>query len=435
MAQLPELVASGTITADSAGAIKRYYEGTDSRRSNLAFVLLTTVGAALVGAGIILLVAHNWDQLDRNIRTVIAFLPLLTAQALVAVVLLYRNESRPWRELVAIFDVAAVGAAIALVSQTYQFQGSFADFLRVWMLLSLPMVYLLRTTLGAIVYLIGTIVWINTKWGFISRSDNPNFVWIFLLLVLPYFLFRYFKGRDTRETATLAVALAIAAVIGMGVTAEYSSSNVGAIAFAGLVTAIYLSGMTFFSQAEGRLHPLALVGAVGIGVTALVLTFEGPWRMSTVRWSEFNAQKYVSFALELVFPLTALALAAFELVRRRARFSLPAAALPLVAGLAWWMANLCHGPNDSWSDSRCAYSAAILFNLYVLWLGVDILARGIRAGSIGRSNFGLALIAGLALCRFFDSDLSFMTRGLGFIAVGVGFLVANLVMFRKRAAA
>jgi len=44
------------------------------------------------------------------------------------------------------------------------------------------------------------------------------------------------------------------------------------------------------------------------------------------------------------------------------------------------------------------------------------------------------LIAALAICRFFDSDLSFVTRGIGFIIVGLGFLVANVLLFKRRTA-
>src|SRR5207253_10167612 len=58
----------------------------------------------------------------------------------------------------------------------------------------------------------------------------------------------------------------------------------------------------------------------------------------------------------------------------------------------------------------------------------------IRTNSIARANFGLLLIAALAICRFFDSDLSFVARGVGFIIVGVGFLVANLLLFKRRTA-
>jgi uncharacterized membrane protein len=53
--QLPELVASGVISSENARAIEHHYESTDSR-SNFGFVLLAAVGAALIGAGIILLI-------------------------------------------------------------------------------------------------------------------------------------------------------------------------------------------------------------------------------------------------------------------------------------------------------------------------------------------------------------------------------------------
>src|SRR5262245_1523640 len=105
--QLPELVASGVITSDAARAIDRHYEQ-DQPRSNFAFVVLAGLGSALVAAGIILLIAHNWDELSRAARTTIAFLPLLIAQGVVVFSLMRRTESRPWREAAAIVDVAAV---------------------------------------------------------------------------------------------------------------------------------------------------------------------------------------------------------------------------------------------------------------------------------------------------------------------------------------
>jgi hypothetical protein len=70
-----------------------------------------------------------------------------------------------------------------------------------------------------------------------------------------------------------------------------------------------------------------------------------------------------------------------------------------------------------------------------LGLGVELIARGLRANSTARTNFGLLIIAALAIARFFDSDLSFVTRAIGFIAIGVGFLLTNLVLFKKRTAA
>ena len=56
-----------------------------------------------------------------------------------------------------------------------------------------------------------------------------------------------------------------------------------------------------------------------------------------------------------------------------------------------------------------------------LALGVELIARGLRADSMTRVNFGLAIIAALAIARFFDSDLSFVIRAIGFIIIGLGY--------------
>jgi CNT family concentrative nucleoside transporter len=145
-AELPALVSSGTISDESAKAIERYYEASAGGSRKTGVVLLAAVGSILVAAGFVLLIAHNWDDFSRPVRSVIAFLPLIAAQALSVFVLMRRNESKAWRECAAIFNVAGVGTAISLVSQTYQIHGSLANFIFVWMLLSLPLVYLMRTS-------------------------------------------------------------------------------------------------------------------------------------------------------------------------------------------------------------------------------------------------------------------------------------------------
>jgi uncharacterized membrane protein len=433
--QLPELVAAGAISSESAAAIERHYDSLETR-TNLGFVILATIGAALVGAGIILLIAHNWDDLSRATRTIIAFIPLLLAQALVAFVLIRRNQSRAWREAVAIFDVAAVATAISLISQTYQIQGTFAEFMRTWLLLSIPIVYLLRTTIGAVVYVIGTVVWLLAREmaGF-ARLPNPMFFWILLLLVVPYFLLRYRRDRDSRETATLGIVLTIALVAGLGFTADFAKTDLGGIAFAGLFSAIYLCGMKFFPLHDGRLHIVALLGGIGIGVTAIVLSFESSWHMAReFFWGPRTLGANIAFAFEILFPAAAIALVGFDIFRRRYQFSVAAALFPVVTAICWAIANLCEHANETWASTRCSFGAAALMNCYVLWLGVDILMRGIRSNSIARANFGLILIAALAISRFFDSELSFVTRGLGFIVVGAGFLIANIMLFKKRSA-
>src|SRR5258708_7163793 len=88
---LPELIQAGIISEETADNIKRFYDkkaGTGTNRMMLVFAIL---GAVLTGLGIILIIAHNWDELTKPAKTVVSFLPLLLAQG-VAFYALYKKS-------------------------------------------------------------------------------------------------------------------------------------------------------------------------------------------------------------------------------------------------------------------------------------------------------------------------------------------------------
>jgi hypothetical protein len=76
--------------------------------------------------------------------------------------------------------------------------------------------------------------------------------------------------------------------------------------------------------------------------------------------------------------------------------------------------------------------AVVLDNLLLFALGVFTIRNGIKRNHLGILNYGLLIITALVISRFFDSDLSFVSRGLLFISVGVGFFVVNYQMLKKR---
>ena len=429
-AQLPELVAGGVISSDSATAIDRHYQESEARAPNLGFAILAAVGSALVGAGIILLIAHNWDELSRPTRCLLAFLPLILAQIPGLFVLLRRNDSPAWRESVAIFDVAAVATAISLVSQTYQIQGSFADFMRIWLLLSIPIVYLFRTNFGALAYIIGSAVWMLSKGNWSFNRPGEMFFWLLLLLVIPFYVGVVRQRSSVWTFRVLSMALIAASAVGLGVTIDFTRSDLGGIAFAGFFAVIYLSGMIRQGGASESLNVLSVLGGLGIAITAVALSFEALWHLRPP-WADPSFEQEVGIGIALCFPIATVALTAWSWVRRTISFSISAASIPIVAVIARFVAGAARDTARP-ADNQYAFAAAVLFNLYALVLGIEFLVRGIRAGSVARANFGLLVIAALALARFFDSDLSFVARGVGFIAVGAGFLIANVVFFRKR---
>ena len=76
--------------------------------------------------------------------------------------------------------------------------------------------------------------------------------------------------------------------------------------------------------------------------------------------------------------------------------------------------------------------AVVLVNVLVFLLGVFTIREGARKNHLGLLNYGLLIITALIICRFFDTDLSFVARGLLFVGVGAGFFFANYWMIQKR---
>ena len=433
LAELPELVASGTLTAEHAEALRQHYAAevpTESRR--IGFVLSAILGSLLVGAGIILLVARNWDFLSRPVRCALALTPLVLSQALAIFVLLRRDGSAPWRETAAILNVTAIGTAIALVSQTYQIQGDFARFILVWMLLALPVVYLFRTSVGLAIYFVGATVWVLSSKGdaFLGGSPNDLWAWVLLLLGVPASVARWRENRNGYGTLLTMTALAVATACSLGQTDEIGAQSFWRCSFAGFWTVVYLIGAVPFKDWRAtRPHPFVAAGWIGILSLAIFLSFQDRWR--TQRWQnavDLIPRHYpdiLAAGIQIAWVLAALLFAAYALWRDRSRVNLAPAAFAPVAIVAWGVAK----------RTGNELVPSLVLNFFILILGLFTLLRGIRAGRVYEANLGMLIIAVLAIARFFDSDFEFVVRGIAFIVIGLGFLVTNLVVLKRKARA
>ncbi|MEX1133118.1 MAG: DUF2157 domain-containing protein, partial [Flavobacteriales bacterium] len=68
---LPELQREGLLSAEQAARIQKHYATSSEEGGNRMLLLFGILGALLIGLGIILVVAHNWDELSRTLRTVL----------------------------------------------------------------------------------------------------------------------------------------------------------------------------------------------------------------------------------------------------------------------------------------------------------------------------------------------------------------------------
>lgn len=373
-----------------------------------------------MGLGIILIIAHNWDELSRPSKTFFSFLPLLAGQVLCAFTLLKKQHSVAWRESTSAFLFFAVGASISLVSQVYHIPGNLSGFLFTWMVLSLPLVYLMKSSVASLLYLIGITYYATETSYWTYANHNTYYYWLLLVLVLPHYYFLCRDKSGSNFTLFHHWIVPVSLIITLG-TVAYRTEELMFVAYISLFGLFYLIGNTpFFKQQKSLSNSYLSLGSVGTVSILLALSFDWFWNDLQRKIFVFNdivsAPEFIATVL-----ITTLAAIVFYFQKKVKKLS---SIKPIETVFILFIPMFMIG----WESSL----AVILINLLVLLIGVFTVRNGARLNHLGILNYGLIIIAALVTCRFFDTDLSFVWRGLMFVAVGAGFFAANIKMIKKR---
>jgi uncharacterized membrane protein len=419
--ELPVLVEKGVLPEPFAERLRQYYESSQQKMGrSLAVVLFSILGSLLISLGVILLLAHNWEDLSRATRTGISLGILLGAQALSGWVLWFRNRSIAWKEGSSLFLTLAIGTSISLVAQTYHLSASEDVFILVWMLASLPLAYLFESVSSGIIYWVGMTSWA----GCVNSSGLTNLMfWPLAVLLVPFYfsLVRY-NPRSIRS-GLLSWVLAVCVLVAYGVTLSEVMNDLWILAYASLFCVFYILG-TLLREEEmsSWLRPFHRIGALGLFGLSYLLTYHDFWEHWIWRL-RMGMQFEISFIIRclLIAVLTVMAgLLMVLALRRGMRKILIFGIVPLIAGIGFFLG---YGLGPFWP--------AILFNIYLFSAGIGILITGIQGGRLGVVNQGMLIVIALILTRFFDTNLSFLIRGSIFILTGLGFLAVNGILYRR----
>lgn len=389
--RLPRAVAdwqtAGIITAEQAAAIlERYETGETGQASRGRLVsILVTLGAVLIGLGVILFFAANWQELPKEAKL---------ALMLVVVPLVYgagywaRYRQGYVRVGTALILLAAVlyGAAIHLVAQAYHVPVDSPNLVLLWFIGVLPLAYVTRSqsvlTLGIVLFLAAI--------GFRGQVWLQDWEWI------PFRAFPLYLG--------LGLAL-------------YSLGRV----------------QRNVNLTEVYARPYELVGVVLTFGALYLLTFRFWWEEVFGRWGEDTLPgtdvtvEYWALAAGAV-AVTALGLAFSWLVRRRQgqgpgtmAFEALAAGLFLACGA---LVVFLPATND--------WVYPLVFNLLLLAGIVGLLFLGYTTGQESFINLGLILISVDIFTRYFEYSFDLLDRSVVFIVAGVILLAGGFLLERGR---
>jgi hypothetical protein len=427
--ELPALTASGVLTREAAEGVRRHYADQLGEARSWLGMILTTIGALLIGGGIISLLAYNWEHLSRGTRAALSFLPLVVGQ-IGAGCVLWKSPARrvAAQEGWATFLFLAMGACLGLIAQTYHLGGRFGTFLLVWMLLGFPIAFVLEAVAPALLALAGF-----TAWTFMWKESEGSGLWLWPLaaatMAASWPVLR--QANETHRARLLGLAAAVVFLIAVGFTiSELGDEYYWRRGFAYLLYLSAGAALYLFSECaqESRWRnpatPGGQLGALVVWGLALALTYHALWRDGDIAspWGVLRSLKSADPAARI----TGVALFA---------------ALATAVGVGWARAIRLEKPAALWLGSapivlagamvlERPLAATVLMNAYVLAAGVAGIVLGVRERNARRAYVGLGTVTLLIGFRFFDVDIGFIARGVVFIVLGIAFLAAQRILAR-----
>jgi len=419
LAELPRWEKNQWLTSEGARALSAEY-ALDQKAPALAPLISAVLAAALVLGGLILMLAHNWDELPRVVRLAFALLPSAVVTGLG--VWRLKAGSRPGgaaAEGIALASSLSVALAISLVAQVYHISGDFPSFVLTWGLLSLPAALLMESSITWILYQVLVCLWYCNYRG---EAGLPGYAALVLAGTLPLLTRRLVSNpglSSVRPFGTFALVTCLSIAL--------ARANQGAhgyawplISFGAWSSALFIH---FTGPEAGLARTLRVLSAIGLSIVLLILSFEDAWRHLDFGTGyghpgipEWNAIA----AANLMVVLLAVALVA------RWRQLDP-------AEWAWGLAGLVPGACALLALAGLqGWTGIIVINLLILSLSLLTLWRGLRDAQVLRTNLGWLLLCALILVRFFDTHFSYLVRGSVFIVLGLGFLGVNLWLRRRR---
>lgn len=412
---LPELLEKEVISKDVANRIKAYYKLKNEGKPNRLFTVFGVLGATMVGLGIILILAHNWDDFSRTIKTVWAFLPLVIGQLCVGYAIL-RNKGDTWKEAAGVFLFFAVGASIALVSQIYNIPGDLSSFLLIWILLCAPLLYLLKSKAVAILHIAFATYYVIES-GYSNGSRTPWFYLLFLAGLLPFYGQLLKLHSKSNITSIFNWLVPISVTICLGAFVGRGDDEMGFFMYVILFGVFYnLGKLPYFRDQKLRRNGYLIIGSLGTIVTLLIVSFTWYWD-EVFKEVSANTQ---SMVITGVLYAMALMLVLFSHTKKLVKeLTLFRYAFILFSMLFFiGMINVA--------------IPTVLVNFLVLSLGLMAIKIGVDKMHFGILNYGLLIVTALVICRFFDTNMTFVIRGLLFVLVGLGFFLTNYIMLKKQ---
>lgn len=414
----------GLISADQSSVLQSRYPGELGNRS-WGVIIFSCLGAVIVGLGVILLLAYNWDQIPKFAKLSIILGGIAAAHATGGALFLRSLRFQALGEGIMLLGTMLFGAGIWLVAQIYHIDEHYPTAFLIWSLGALLMALVIPSIPQAILAAVLLTVWCGAER---MAFDAPMWVapaCLFLILgplaylrrsrlllavVIPAFFLSYGFLLPTGGDFSWALFCSLLSLAAALIAWSRWVRTAGVFPEAGPVLgfygwAIYLI-MLYLMSFPGLAHELFY------------------WHDRELTWVHYC---YALLPLTLALISWAVMIrcqVAGKTVRERGDPGGEVYLVPLTVILGVFDL-LMSSHVDGWM-------MAGPFNLVFLGLVVAMMVRGCGEGQLKPIILGSVLLVALVIARYFDLFESMLVRGIVFVAVGGVLLVEGVFYARAK---
>lgn len=369
-------------------------QDTEVKSKNRMLLIFALLAVVFIGGGLISIFAFNWSMFSREIKSIVALIPLLIIQ-----VMLYRKHktkaSEIWIQSLALALGVSFLAALALIYQAYQLSYSLSSMLLITLLLMLPVIYLLDAYYLAIFSLVGVLI----------TSSFTNSAYIFLvLLLLPYYIIRY-KNKQSCKTLLLFFMLwSLWVPISLDMENKFILS----------MLLIFIFAITEIDSTYKKISKITL--------------YFFAFFISVLPYDFYGFDFMDSFNLPLIL-LTTLTLGIYIISYRKYTdihkkldfFTLSTFGIIILVFLF----------TEEGISFDYSMIFPVLFNIFILALAISKVVLGLKHEKLNSARRYIFILNAYVLIKIFSSHIGLVLKGVCLIAIGIGFLVTNYTLAKK----
>lgn len=392
-------------------------------------VVLSVMASILIAAGVISLIAYNWNAIPRFAKAVAAFVMLLAVQGLGCLVFFKKNLicKKHWREGSAVLWSLLFGGVVAFISQICRLPGNTSGFFFVWSISSILIMYAMNST-GVFFFALAQSVAYA-----LSYNSAGGGAFGFYLLFAAIFPFARQKKYGMRLMLCVAAAM-LAVVLEKGIPGLWIVCSVS-------FTVLCLE----YAIAHGDRF-IERLSFAGLCILLLLLTINGFWE--GIGWkylrSDYNRMgSIMDCILALGLTIAALAYPLLPVLKGKKKASVElaysfCALLVAILYVSYAFMNRSMQESALLAPTAIAYLLALLFFVHVFFSKNSAAAAFFvcLAASVFSANFSNTILASLVLMLLLEAFLqhqSFSAKeddknksksGVFYLSVRVFFFIA-----------